>query len=106
MWDKLKCNAYECCDSPYWVRHNVSRFEEMFENHVFGQHIVKDIVSKQLRGHLKRTSPKKALVLSFHGKFYKTLYNNISREIILRFFRLDRFWKKLRGKIHRTEPFP
>ena len=70
IFNNLQCNFKECCDSPHWLMHNVSRFEEMFENHVFGQHIVKDIVSKQLRGHLKRTSPKKALVLSFHGKFH------------------------------------
>ena len=67
MWDKLKCQTSECCGSPYWVLNNVTKFEDSFDKHVFGQHIVKEMVSKQLRAHLRKDSPKKALVLSFHG---------------------------------------
>ena len=67
MWDKIKCQTSECCGSPYWVLNNVTKFEESFDKHVFGQHIVKAMVSKQLRAHLRKDSPKKALVLSFHG---------------------------------------
>ncbi len=64
---KLKCALQECCPDPKWVTHNVSHFESLFDQHVFGQHIVKDVVAKALRSHVKKESPKKALVLSFHG---------------------------------------
>ena len=67
MWEKIKCQTSECCGSPYWVLNNVTKFEESFEKHVFGQHIVKEMVSKQLRAHLRDDCPQKALVLSFHG---------------------------------------
>lgn len=68
MWEyKIKCQFEECCSSPYWIQHNVTKFEMLFDSHVFGQHIVKDIVSKVLRSHLRKTSPKKALVMIFHG---------------------------------------
>ena len=67
MVDKIKCQTSECCGSPYWVLNNVTKFEDSFDKHVFGQHIVKEMVSKQLRAHLRKDSPKKALVLSFHG---------------------------------------
>nr|CAD7464164.1 unnamed protein product [Timema tahoe] len=36
-------------------------------NHVFGQHLVIDIVVKALRGHFYRGHPSKALAMSFHG---------------------------------------
>ena len=67
MLDKIKCQTSEYCDSPYWVLNNVTKFEDSFDKHVFGQHIVKEMVSKQLRAHLRDNCPQKALVLSFHG---------------------------------------
>ena len=67
MWDKIKCQTSECCQSPYWVLNNVTKFEDSFDKHVFGQHIVKKMVSKQLKAHLGQDFPQKALVLSFHG---------------------------------------
>ena len=67
FWDSGKCQFTECCASPHWVMHNVTRFQEYFDTFVFGQHLVRDIVSKALKTHLKKEKPKKALVLSFHG---------------------------------------
>ena len=65
--NKIKCQTSECCQSPYWVLNNVTKFEDSFDKHVFGQHIVKKMVSKQLKAHLGQDYPQKALVLSFHG---------------------------------------
>ena len=42
-WDTIKCPVVECCQSSFWVTHNVTMFEELFDANVFGQHIVKDI---------------------------------------------------------------
>jgi hypothetical protein len=36
-------------------------------NHLFGQHLVRDVVVRSLRSHLRHEEPRKALVLSFHG---------------------------------------
>ena len=63
----LQCQFSECCSSPHWLPLNVTKFEEYFDAHVFGQHIVRNVVSKALRSHLKKSKSNKALVLSFHG---------------------------------------
>lgn len=74
------CHFRECCTTP-WIQHNVTRFEESFDKYVFGQHLVRDVVSKALKSHLRRIhagqqstsstrprdGPEKALVLTFHG---------------------------------------
>ena len=60
------CQFKECCETP-WIRHNVTLFETSMDKHVFGQHLVKNVVSKALRSHLRARKPHKALVLSFHG---------------------------------------
>lgn len=65
-WDTIKCPFSECCSVP-WLKHDVKYFEQQFDQHVFGQHVVRDIVSKALRAHIRKQSPNKALVLSFHG---------------------------------------
>ena len=65
-WDTLKCPLYECCSLP-WLKHNVTQLEELLDQHVFGQHLVRKIVTKALRAHLRKEKPRKALVLSFHG---------------------------------------
>merc|ERR1712223_1395 len=60
FWDDtIKCPLTECCSSPHWLPKNVTKFEEYFDNYVFGQHIVKNVVSKALRSHLKKTKSKK-----------------------------------------------
>ena len=69
LWDQkcsdkyvfhFQCPLTECCSSPHWLPKNVTKFEEYFDNYVFGQHIVKNVVSKALRSHLKKTKSKKA----------------------------------------------
>jgi len=72
------CHFKECCTTP-WIRHNITSFDEKFDSSVFGQPLVKDIVSKGLRSHFRKTGtpqnsegdvytgPQKALVFSFHG---------------------------------------
>jgi len=68
FWDdKIRCQFRECCSNPHWMPRNVPKFEEYFDGSVFGQHIVKKIVSQSIKSHIKRTQPNKALVLSFHG---------------------------------------
>jgi len=61
----------ECCTTP-WIKHNVTDFEESFDNNVFGQHIARQVITTALKSHLRRVGqdggPKKALVLSFHGQ--------------------------------------
>lgn len=37
------------------------------QKNVYGQHLMLDIVTRALRGHLSSSNPAKALVLSFHG---------------------------------------
>nr|CAD7449134.1 unnamed protein product [Timema bartmani] len=44
-----------------------AELENSMMNHVFGQHLVIDIVVKALRGHFYRGHPSKALAMSFHG---------------------------------------
>ena len=72
-WDTLKCRwENDCCSAPS-IKHNVTEFEDLFDQYVYGQHLARDLISKALRSHLRkidpsqRNSPKKALVLSFHG---------------------------------------
>lgn len=62
----VMCQFKECCDSP-WVKPNLTRLDEELKQNVFGQHLVTSIISRSLRGHLKKKDPQKALVLSFHG---------------------------------------
>lgn len=90
------CHFKECCSTPWiryvtrlpvlckagfvrypFFRHNVSLFDEKFDQNVFGQPLVKETVSRALRSHLRRIQtisaadksggPQKALVFSFHG---------------------------------------
>jgi len=63
--DLVLCRYKECCQEP-WIDRNVTKLEEGFEN-VFGQHLVRSLVTKSVRAHMKRAAPSKALVLSFHG---------------------------------------
>ena len=45
----------------------LSELDSFFNNDLHGQHLVRDITMKSLRGHLQNPNPQKALVLSFHG---------------------------------------
>ena len=72
-WNTLKCRWENDCCSPPSIKHNVTEFEELFDQYVYGQHLARDFIAKALRSHLRkldpsqRNTPKKALVLSFHG---------------------------------------
>ena len=37
------------------------------KSHVFGQHIVTNVIVRSFRAHMRREQPSKALVMSFHG---------------------------------------
>ena len=41
--------------------------EERLEGNVFGQHLVTRLVTRAVRAHVRKSEPKKALVMSFHG---------------------------------------
>ena len=64
--DWAYCQRFECC-TPAWTRHDPYNMDFTLHNKLFGQHLVVDIVSKAIRNHVFNDSPKKALVLSFHG---------------------------------------
>jgi len=95
----VRCHFKECCTSP-WIRHNVSLFDEQFDLNVYGQPLVKDVVSKALRSHLRRIhnksptkpGPKKALVLSFHG------WTGSGKNYVSRFIAESMFSEGLRSK--------
>lgn len=67
-FDKLRCSFYECC-SPQskWIKPNITALDISLESQLYGQHLVRNVVSRALRGHLSDDQPKKALVMSFHG---------------------------------------
>ena len=60
------CQFRECCGAP-WVRPNVTKLEQSLAENVFGQHLVNSLVTRSIRAHLRKSEPKKALVMSFHG---------------------------------------
>ena len=72
-WDTLKCRWENDCCSPPSIKHNVTEFEKLFDQYVYGQHVARDLIAKALKSHLRKldptqqNNPRKALVLSFHG---------------------------------------
>uniref|UniRef100_A0A646QHR3 Torsin n=1 Tax=Hemiscolopendra marginata TaxID=943146 RepID=A0A646QHR3_9MYRI len=62
----IRCIRYECCH-PQWIQANFSGLETALHTKLHGQHLVHEIVLRSVRNHVKKVSPKKALVLSFHG---------------------------------------
>jgi len=64
--DIVVCQVKECCRAP-WIRTNVTNLEAKLKGNVFGQHLVTSLVTRSLRAHLRKASPQKALVMSFHG---------------------------------------
>ncbi|CAB3404996.1 unnamed protein product [Caenorhabditis bovis] len=77
--DRIKCTLYECCQEPD-VFFNPYTLSRDLDKHVFGQHLVKDIVVNALKSHFLNENPKKPLVLSFHG--YTGCGKNYVAEII------------------------
>lgn len=57
---------YECCREPYLLR-NFDQLEIELSKNLYGQPLVLKTVVSAIRGHFELKSPKKALVLSFHG---------------------------------------
>jgi len=64
--DIIVCQVRECCAAP-WLTRNATHLESKLKENVFGQHLVTSLVSRAVRAHLRKESPSKALVLSFHG---------------------------------------
>ena len=62
----IYCKFYECSDGQ-WISNNISKLRSNLKNHLFGQHLVQDSVPKLIKGHITNPSPRKPLVLSFHG---------------------------------------
>ncbi|XP_055335189.1 torsin-1A-like [Paramacrobiotus metropolitanus] len=68
LYANFKCKILECCAEPY-VRspERVDRtLKSILHSRVYGQHIAIDLVLSNVHNHLT-TSPKKPLVMSFHG---------------------------------------
>lgn len=66
-WNKMVCPFMECCKSS-WIPHNFIMLDNSLREHLFGQHIARNIVLSAVRAHFREDArPKKALALSFHG---------------------------------------
>ncbi|XP_047125763.1 torsin-1A isoform X1 [Hydra vulgaris] len=63
---KIYCQFKECCDDN-WINHDVSGIQNSLNEKLFGQHLVIKMVGKAVESHTKEKSPKKPLVMSFHG---------------------------------------
>ena len=83
---------------PYLDLHN------SLESKLFGQHLVTRAVIKQLKGHLTRKTPSKALALSFHGGT-GTGKNHVSKIIAYAIFR-NGLKSKYVHLISATKEFP
>jgi len=64
--ERILCQFQECC-SPPWLSPDMARLEQSLADSLFGQHLVTRIVTRSIRAHVKKSEPKKALVMSFHG---------------------------------------
>ena len=64
--EQVLCRWRECCGAP-WLTPNLPALEERLEGNVFGQHLVTRLVTRAVRAHVRKSEPKKALVMSFHG---------------------------------------
>ena len=62
----LFCKYNECCDEP-WISNNITNLTDSLKQRVFGQHLVQDSTPNLIKGHITNPSPRKPLVLSFHG---------------------------------------
>ncbi|XP_044259628.1 torsin-1A-like [Tribolium madens] len=61
------CRFKECC-SEHAIHADFDGLEVALKKHIYGQHLVLDIVTNALRSHWDDThEPQKALTLSFHG---------------------------------------
>ncbi|GFQ93781.1 torsin-1B [Trichonephila clavata] len=65
-YNYINCRHYECCDNR-WVDFKSTELEEEFRKNLFGQHLAKRVIPKDVNTHVLKIKPKKALVMSFHG---------------------------------------
>ncbi|XP_063912365.1 torsin-1A-like [Zophobas morio] len=66
IWSTV-CRFKECC-SEHAIHADFDGLEEALEKHIYGQHLVQDIVLNALKSHWNGVHrPQKALTLSFHG---------------------------------------
>lgn len=65
-WNMVKCKHTECCASP-WIKDSVKGLENTLRSRLHGQPLVHRAIVRAVKDHLQNPSPKKALVLSFHG---------------------------------------
>ncbi|XP_076467526.1 torsin-1A-like [Babylonia areolata] len=73
----VMCQFYECCDKK-WITNNATALYTELDGRLYGQHLVKQVVTSHVKGHVRTRSPVKALVLSFHGPT-GTGKNHVSR---------------------------
>ena len=82
-WDYLRCSTYECCHKVGdnkrfshdgngwhrlpWIDYELTDLDKSLNTQLHGQHLVKNIITKLVRQHMRNENPDKALVLSFHG---------------------------------------
>ncbi len=108
-WGRIQCQFKECCQPP-WVTNNLTHFEGklrqklrrpmlmsnylsgLTRQHVFGQHLAVQVVTRALRAHLSKKEPRKALVLSFHG------WTGGGKNYVARFVAESLFKEGLRSK--------
>ena len=64
--DQFLCQMTECCRA-HWIHPNLTLLETRLAENVFGQHLVTTLVTRAVRDHVRKSVPKKALVMSFHG---------------------------------------
>lgn len=65
-YDYVRCRYYECCDDK-WIRTDTVALEHDLKARLHGQHLASFIMSRAIRGHLRKKNPSKALVMAFHG---------------------------------------
>ena len=66
FYNTIYCMFKDCCSDDL-INYEISEIDEDFDRKLIGQHLVKKIVPKIVKAHIKRDNPNKALVLSFHG---------------------------------------
>jgi hypothetical protein len=80
-WHYSSCLSNECCHTidqnkgeglfqfnrKPWIDYSSEQLQHSLNTEVYGQHLMKNMILKLIRNHLKDPNPKKALVLSFHG---------------------------------------
>ncbi|VDM48600.1 unnamed protein product [Toxocara canis] len=61
-----KCKFFECCTEE-WVNMDTAGLQKTMRLRLYGQHLAQETAVPAIEAHFKNKSPKKALVMSFHG---------------------------------------